>query len=413
MSDDDLTPEEQAAAEAERMRTSARGAASDLARMGIDPSILGIETDRRTQPARAPESPRAPGTNAPESRSQPRPPGPHDPGNVVPLRGGEPSPRLPRSGTSPAWAPGPPGVEQSGPAYGAETPLDRVLGDTPGGGGSSVDPGRLAKAVTFGLLTPDAAEVAKREQEIVGRVRTRQTEKRVVAFVSGKGGVGTTTVATGVGCVFAALREDTSALVSVRSGEASLGRALAGQPAPSARELVRSTQDVEPLRLSNGLLLVDGPRWGTPLQRPDIPTVTDKVAESAAFVLFDVGNDSSDAAHAAVGQADQVVIVSGTGPQGVDSARVAAERVADLDPLLLDTAVYVIVCQRDEAMRTVVRRMRSELPEGGRIVALPPEDFLAAGAAFDPGRVSAGTRLGLIDVAGLVALRRVAQYQGR
>ena len=44
------------------------------------------------------------------------------------------------------------------------------------------------------------------------------------------------------------------------------------------------------------------------------------------------------------------------------------------------------------------------MPGGARVVAMPPEPWLAEGAAFDPARVAPATRLALVDVAGLVAL---------
>lgn len=263
------------------------------------------------------------------------------------------------------------------------------------------------------MLTPDAADAADREREMVNRVRARQTEPRSVVFLSGKGGVGTTSVAVGVGCVLAALRDDVTTLVSLRPGTPSLGLALAGTRAPSARDLARADAEVTPLRLSNGLQLLDGPRWGTPVRRGDVPAIVDRLGQSSAFSLFDVGNDASESGHSILSRADQVVIVSGSGHDGIDGARVAAERAAEIDPYFLDSAIYVVVCHREAALRTVVKSMRETMPQGARIVAVPPEDLLANGDAFDPSRVSLPTRLAMIDIAGLVALGSVAQTARR
>ena len=105
--------------------------------------------------------------------------------------------------------------------------------------------------------------------------------------------------------------------------------------------------------------------------------------------------------------------MSGSGPDGVDGARVAAERAAEIDPFLLDSAIYVVVCHREAALRSVVKAMRETMPQGARIVAVPPEDVLADGGAFDPRGCLSATRLAMIDVAGLVALGTVAQTTRR
>jgi MinD-like ATPase involved in chromosome partitioning or flagellar assembly len=392
----DQAPEEVAADTAERTRASAQSTANDLARMGIDPRALGLDPETAPSPV---------GTPPPLPAEPPEAP-PSDPsegtGNVVPLRRED---GLPPSGTSAAWAAAPPAItgDESAPAAYVD-PLSPLLGHEPSAPGAPSALPDLARSVMFGMVTPDAAETAEREREMVGRVRARQSEHRVVVFLSGKGGVGTTTVATGVATVLAVLRDDVTSLVSLRAGAPSLGRLMTGAPAPSAREIARTDVEIAPLRTPAGLQIVDGPRWSTPVRRNDVPAILDALGQDSAFTLVDVGNDASDAAQSVLARADQVVIVSGPGDDNVDGARVAAERVADLDPYALDTAVYVVVCPRESAARTVVRRMRDALPGGARVVVIPPEPWLAEGAAFDPARVGIGTRLALLDVAGLVAM---------
>lgn len=411
---DDLTPEEQAAHDAARTKSSAQQAASDLARMGIDPRALGLQGPSSSR-QRPPQQPAGGDTPAqPLARTgQQQPPG-QPPHNVVPIRPGS-DPSLPASGTSSAWAAEPPPIT-SGHQIATETravPLEFLLGREDTAGHPKPSPRQLARAVTFGMITPDAADAADREREMVNRVRTRQTDHRTVVFLSGKGGVGTTAVACGVGCVLAALRDDSTTLVSMRPGTPSLGLAMAGTAAPNARDLTRADADVTPLRLNNGLQLLDGPRWGTPVRRNEVPAIIDSLGQLSTFSLFDVGNDASESGHSVLSRADQVVIVTGAGPDGLDGARVAAERAAEIDPYFLDSAVYVVVCQRDTTQRSVVRSMRDRMPGGGRVVVVPPEETLVDGGAFDPGRVSVETRLAMIDIAGMVALGAVAQKARR
>lgn len=417
---DEQTPEEAAAAEAAQRRASAQGAAGDLARMGIDPRALGLQAPppEAGGQGRQPGGPSLPtphkdmgGAAAPGPPPRPG----EEPGNVVPLRRDQiTSAQLPASGTSPAWAPAPPPISPDDAEPGTRrAPVEFLLGPESTGHRPGPAPAQLARAVTYGMLTPDAAQAADREREMVNRVRTRQSEQRVVVFLAGKGGVGTTTVAVGVGCVLAALRDDATTLASLRPGTPSLGLALAGVPAPNARDLVREESDVTPLQLGNGLRLVDGPRWGTPVRRSDVPLIVDRLGQQSTFLLCDVGNDAGEAGDSIVSRADQVVVVSGPGTDGIDASRVAAERVAEIDPYLLDAAIYVVVCQRESAHKMVVRRMREEMPGGARIVAVPPESSLAEGRPFDPSSVGVGTRLAMIDIAGLVALGATAQTMGR
>ncbi|MGH3505534.1 MAG: hypothetical protein ACRDQA_32275 [Nocardioidaceae bacterium] len=408
---DEQPPEESPEEEAARTRASAEGAAGDLARMGIDPRALGLQAPPEAGPA-------PPGTavppGSPGTAAGPPPPAspalqPSAAENVVQLRPDVDQPDLPASGTSPAWAPTPPPVAQEPTTAPARpTPLEPLIGGAEALEQPRSAPAQLARAVTYGIITPDAADAAEREREMVNRVRTRQTDQRVVVFLSGKGGVGTTTVAVGVGCVLAALRDDLTTVASIRRGTPSIGLSMAGTRAPTARDLGRTDTEVTPLRLEGGLQVVDGPRWGAPVRRNDVPTIVDRLGQTSMFTLFDVGNDSTEAGSSVISRADQVVIVSGSGADSVDAARVAAERAAEIDPYLVDSAVFVVVCQREAALRGVLRRMRETMPAGARVVAVPPEATLAAGAAFDAARVTAATRLALIDVAGLVALGSVA-----
>lgn len=393
---DGSEPEEDAETQRARTRSSAQGTASDLARMGIDPQLLGLDS-------------------APDSSAPPHPPA-ADPEestdeNVVHLRSGaQESSTLPASGTSRAWSPAPPPM----PGNHQETtepdvPIESLLGGSEPSRPSTAPSRHFARALTLGLVTPDAAEAAERERAMVNRVRTRQTEHRVVAFIAGKGGIGTTTVALGVGSVLAALRDDATTLATLRSGTPSLAKPFVDRPAPTARELARDDVEVSPLQLPGGLRVVDGPRWGTPTRRQHVPRVIDRLAHESAFSLFDVGNDPGEAANGLLSRADQVLIVTGPGPDNIDAAKVAAERAADIDPYLLDSAIYVVVCQRETATKRVSSLLQRNVPAGGRVVAVPSDPALSAGQPLDPGRLMPQTRLALIDLAGLVSIGTILE----
>ncbi len=440
MADDDeaTTPEERAA----RQRASAQDAAADLVRMGIDPRSLGLEPPSAPTdpPVEAPDPDLAPPALGSE-RSAPDPPvagseGSDRPGGgqharVVALRpdrgAGSGSP--PTGGHPSGTGTGTPDPRMAVPVPGRPTgaaapaparpvpaagPLEQLLARTLLARPVPAASGRMLRSVARGLVTPDAAGAAGEERELVAAARSRQFAPRVVAFVAGKGGVGTTTAALGAGAALAALRDDRAAVVDMRSGTPSLGIALAGQPAPSARSVARDERS-EPLALPGGLRLVDGTGWSGALRRTDVAPLLDHLSASHAFSLLDVGNDPGDAAEVALARADQVVIVTEAGRSGLAAARAAAERITDIDPFAVDLAVYVVACTRDEPYREVLRRAQQQLSVApARLVVVPPDPHLAAGEAFDAAALRPATREALLQVAASLALgERTAARRGQ
>lgn len=402
MADDEQTPEQRA----EQQRASAQEVAGDLSRMGIDPSLLGLQSvpgsARHRQDAGA-GPPAAPGD-------------PHaGAGRVLPLRpefAASPATSRESSSATPDVGPvggnrsiaaqGPmPSRGQHGPSGAVEELLGRV-------GATTSAPRRTRhwlKAVTFGLFTPDAAEAAGNERILLGAVRTRQSERRVVALHAGKGGVGTTTVALGVGMALAAVRDDRSVLVDVHTGTTSLAQ-LQGQPiAPNGRDLVQPGSELEPGRLPGGLHVVDSVGWAASLQRAESVSLLDRLGRDFAFTLVDVGNDFGQASGAVLARSDQAIIVTSAGHWGLAAAQMASTRLRGIDPLAVERAVYVVVCTHDEVYRRVHREVMQQLAGGPvRVVVVPPDASLRAGRPFDPSAVSAVTRAAMLEVAAAVAV---------
>ena len=442
MADDEGPTEQELEA---RRRASAQDAAGDLTRMGVDPRLLGLDpvsgpSGQQAEPPPTEPSqqqwgpPPGPGTARPQApgyQGQGGEPAPAH-GDVVPLRpefaGPAPSDEAPQQewAQQQQWAPQPPSPALGPPpgqylAPPAEPvyyppaqpeptpsttsgPVEAMLARTAAGKPTPSTSGRWVKAVTFGLVTPDAAESLGSERMLVGALRTRQSERRVVAFNAGKGGVGTTTVALGVATAFAALRDDPTVLVDAHSGTASLGQMLGVPAALTGRDLVADA-DAYPTIVPGGLRVVDGCGWGTPLRRADVPPLLDRLGRDHAFTLVDVGNDPGEAAYAALARSDQTVIVTCAGAWGLSSARVAAARLRDVDTFAIDRAIYVVVCTNDESYRKVHREVMQQLAQGPvRAVVVPPDPELAAGQPFDPSRVRPATREAMLEVAAAIAV---------
>lgn len=366
-----------------RDRRMAQGAAGDLARMGIDPRSLGLG-----EPVAPPPRPPA----QPEDDLAPRAP-------VVYLRPQDGVAQPPAAAQPPVDAP---------ETVRAPSELERQLA------GAQVAPvprqaSRLLKTVARGLVTPDAAVTVQTERQIVDAVRQRQTDRRIVTFLSGKGGVGCTTVAVGVGTAFMAMREDRSVVVDVQRGTPSLAGSFGGEGVRSVASLVAEVEATSPPVAPSGLGLVDGSGWDQGLTRSDVVGVLDRLRADHTFNLLDVGNDAGEGGHAALARADQAVIVTGPGELGVAALRTALERVRLVNPTAASVSVHVVVCPHDQSYREALRLTGSSAGLSTSVVVVPPDPHLQDGHPYDPARVSPATREAFLRIAGAVALRSVRQ----
>lgn len=262
---------------------------------------------------------------------------------------------------------------------------------------------RVARAVTLGLVQPGAAAAIEHERQLVTRARIRRPEPRMIAFLAGKGGVGTTTTAAGVALTLATLRNDTTALVSARSGTGSLGYRLHGQPAPPVPALVGAEPSQEPLWVYGNLAVVDGSPWHTPTPRGSLVQLLEDLRGRHPITVVDVGNDLGESAQGALGRADQVVLVTSASQDAVAATRIALSRVHQVDPFRLATIVVALTCLSERQYRRTARRLRTELGVAGpRVVPIAFDPWLAAGDRLDPARMRSTTREAYLRIAGLV-----------
>lgn len=395
MSDERPNDEESAEkADQERSRASAQHAARDLARMGIDPRSLGLD---------GPTAPLGQPTTQPGESTEPSDPA-EQTGQIVPLRPEFATDHQPAARSTPAWPPVAP-ASPVAPVPGVIGPVEQMLARTSSQKPPPKSPSRWMRAVGLGMVTPDAAEASGNERELVAAVRHRQTERRVVTFMAGKGGVGTTSTACGVGAAFAALRDDHTALLDVQPGTPALSRLHGLSEGVTAGALLRSGEDVVAPHTPGGLSVVDGVGWEQPLARRDLAELVDRLGADNTFNLIDAGNDPGEAAHAAIARCDQAVIVTSIGAIGTAALDVAVSRLRQVNPFAVERAVYVVVCQHDEPYRRVHREITQQLSVApARVVVVPPDASLRAGQPFDPGRVGAGVRDAMLEIGAAIAL---------
>jgi MinD-like ATPase involved in chromosome partitioning or flagellar assembly len=261
----------------------------------------------------------------------------------------------------------------------------------------------MVRAVTLGLVEPGAAAAVAYERQLVARARVRRPEPRVVAFVAGKGGVGTTTTAAGVALTLATLRNDTLALISARTGGDSLGQRLLGRPAALVAAPGGAEPLPEPLWVHGNLAVIDAAPWHSPAPRGRLVRLLTDLRGQHPITLVDVGNDLADAAQGALGRADQVVLVTSASQDAVAATRIALSRVHQVDPFRLATVVVALTCLSERQYRRTARQLRAELGmRGPRIVPIGFDPWLAAGERIDPTRLRAATREAYLRLAGLV-----------
>ncbi|MGH3682082.1 MAG: hypothetical protein ACRDT2_17740, partial [Natronosporangium sp.] len=249
-----------------------------------------------------------------------------------------------------------------------------------------------------------AAAAVEQERALVARVRIRRPEPRVIAFLSGKGGVGTSTAAAGVALTLASLRGDTTALVSARSGAGSLGQRLLGQPAPPVPALVDGEPPPPPLWVHDHLAVVDGSPWHSPTPRDSLLKLLEQLRGQHPLTIVDVGNDLAEPAEAALGRADQIVLVTGASQDALAATRTALSRVHQIDPFRLGTVVVALTCLSERQYRRTARRLRAELGlQSARVVPIGFDPWLAAGDRIDPARMRVATRAAYLQIAGMVA----------
>jgi MinD-like ATPase involved in chromosome partitioning or flagellar assembly len=265
---------------------------------------------------------------------------------------------------------------------------------------------RTLRAVTLGLITPGTAASVESERELVAKVRARRREASVTAFLSGKGGVGTTTVAAGIGLTLAALRNDATALVDLRHGPALLGRRMVGRAATTLSDLADTPADGEPpelLRLAGALAIVDAGTVNSPLTIAQVGRALQLLRSGHSFTLADIGTDHAEASHSTLDKSDAVVVVTTSSQDAVLSTHVALERIRSSVPHLLSRVTVALVSLSDRQHRRMARRMREQLRLAtARIILVPFDPSLADGAAVELTRLRSSTREAFVRLAAFV-----------
>jgi MinD-like ATPase involved in chromosome partitioning or flagellar assembly len=397
----------------------------DLARMGIDPVTLGLPpaatSDTTGEAPDLPDDPEEPARADATEVDDPQPGGdaPDVPRDSMPDSGlmiarapwEEPTAALDRPinfDHAPFQAPV---RHANGPAGHTTHP------DHPDDGTSGTEPTepvvaptgarRAVGAFSAGLFTARSAQRVQDEQEIVAGVRAPQREHQVVAFVAGKGGVGTTTTAAGVALAMASLRDDHVALIDAQAGTNSLQRWLSDSIAsgpPGLRAPTDEPASYPLLQLSNGLDVVDGAPWQAPADPADLTAIIGQLRQGHTFTLVDVGDDVGATAHRMLTASTRVVVVTAADRHAARATQLVLSRIHQVQPARLTDVVVAVVCLVRGQYRRVMRELRSDLgSHGSLVVPVPHEPVLAATDHLDLGRLHPQSREAYLRVAAALA----------
>jgi MinD-like ATPase involved in chromosome partitioning or flagellar assembly len=246
------------------------------------------------------------------------------------------------------------------------------------------------RVLAAGIAETGSIEALHVQRWIANGVRHRQTQHRVVAVVAGKGGVGATTTAWATATILATLRADTTALVSVH-----------GDPASHRYAGVDGLEAVD---------VRSGPVDGEPTAN-DVFDIVDRLSNRHAFTLLDVGNDATAAAQAAILSADRAIVVTGTGPESIEHARLGLRRARSGRPA--DAVVEPVVAAVRTSPGPAGKAMRGLTEQLGLraddLVTVPYDRELAHATRVGPALPSRLAQSAFVTLAALVAAGPIGQ----
>jgi putative peptide zinc metalloprotease protein len=264
-------------------------------------------------------------------------------------------------------------------------------------------------------LGPGPAE--RRLAELEARLRTPISGSRRVVVMSRKGGVGKTTITLALGSTFSELRGDRAIAVDANPDAGNLAHRVSVPNSRTVTDVLRDLDRIDryatlrsytsqaPESRLEVLASDDDPRIGMALDRDDYHRLIGLLDHYYNLILLDTGTGILDSANQGLlGEADQLVLVLRA---GLDGGRAAALTLDWLDEhgfdALVERAVVVVNAVRhglDTPVEAMVQHFERRCR---RVVQVPWDPALEAGAQTRLSDLSSATRQGLIEMAAAVA----------
>lgn len=268
------------------------------------------------------------------------------------------------------------------------------------------------RTVNFGESAADA-----HRRELIVRVNQPLRGCYKIAMLSLKGGVGKTTTTTTLGSTFASLRGDRVIAVDANPDRGTLSQKIPLETTATVRHLLRDANRIT--RYSDVRAYTSqGPSRLEVLASEQDPAVSEAFSESDYrrtidllehfynIVLTDCGTGLMHSAMRGVLDIADALIVVSSG--SIDGARSASATLDWLDAHgyrdLVARSVAVINSVRPKAGKVQLDRLQQHFAARCRAVCqIPFDPHLEEGAEIDLERLTAATRLGLLELAATVA----------
>ena len=276
---------------------------------------------------------------------------------------------------------------------------------------------RLVYVLSGRLINPGESPADIRRRELIARVNAPLLGCHKIALLSLKGGVGKTTMTATLGATFASLRGDRVVAVDANPDRGTLSQKIPLETSATVRNLLRDAQRVRRYTdvrayTSQGtsrlevLASEQDPAVSEAFSEDDYRRTVTLLEHFYNMVLTDCGTGLMHSAmYGVLGVADQIVVVSSG---SIDGARSASATLDWLDAHghgeLVRNAVAVINCVSRSAGGVDLDRVAAHFSGRCRaVVRIPFDAHLQEGAEVDLDRLEPRTRLGLLELAAVVA----------
>ncbi|MCF7552950.1 AAA family ATPase [Pseudonocardia sp. WMMC193] len=271
--------------------------------------------------------------------------------------------------------------------------------------------------LTGRLINPGESPQDIRERELISRINQPLLGCHKIATLSLKGGVGKTTITATLGATFASKRGDRVVAVDANPDRGTLAQKIPLETSATVRHLLRDAQRVRrytdvraytsqgPSRLEV-LASEEDPAVSEAFSEDDYRRTVTLLEHFYNIVLTDCGTGLMHSAmYGVLGVADQLIIVSSGSIDGARSASATMDWLEAHDHGdLVRNGIAVInnvhrqagAVDLDQVARHFAGRCRA-------VVQIPFDPHLEEGAEVDLDRLSAPTRIALLELAAYVA----------
>lgn len=280
---------------------------------------------------------------------------------------------------------------------------------------------RMLYTGSFHLVNPGQSRTERHQRELHERIRRHIRRQYVIVLVSGKGGVGKTTLTAAIGAVFRQVRPDNVVAVDAVPGFGTLAGRIDENP-PGDYSAVLDDSDVQGYadirehlgQNGIGLDVLAGDRssdQARPLTPQMFNGVLSRLRRTHNIILVDTADDLEHPVMAAILEAcDTLVFVSGLTP---DSSLPVTRSVDLLCALghhdLVSRSMVILNDSRDRYDRGVRRYLTERFSQCGATVEFMPYDpHLGKGGIVDVRyEATAATRLRVTEITAALADRYI------